>query len=98
MNPYLQQLQPYPFAKMATLLHGIQPNPQYSPIKLGIGEPQHSPPSFILEVIQQNLSKIQNYPGDHLKYGFTFIFFSNEIHLMCISYLDILVNDYYMHI
>lgn len=62
MNPYLQQLQPYPFAKMATLLNGIQPNPQYSPIKLGIGEPQHPPPSFILEVIQQNLSKIQNYP------------------------------------
>lgn len=42
--------------------------------------------------------KIQNYPEDHLKYGFIFVFISNEIHPMCILYLDILFNDYYIHI
>lgn len=62
MNQHLSLLQPYPFAKMATLLQGISPNPQLSPIKLGIGEPQHEPPKFVLDTIQQNLGKIQNYP------------------------------------
>lgn len=42
--------------------------------------------------------KIQKYPEDHLKYEFTFIFTSNEIHPVYILYLDILVNDCYMHI
>ena len=51
MNPQLQLLHPYPFAKMATLLQGITPNPDYAPIKLGIGEPQHTPPQFVLDVI-----------------------------------------------
>ncbi len=62
MNSKLQLLQPYPFAKMATLLQGIVPNPAYSPIKLGIGEPQHEPPQFVLDVVKDNLAKIQNYP------------------------------------
>lgn len=63
MNPNLSLLHPYPFAKMATLLQGITPNPAYStPIKLGIGEPQHEPPAFVLDVVKQNLGKIQNYP------------------------------------
>lgn len=62
MNAHLDQLHPYPFAKMASLLQGITPNPAYSPIKLGIGEPQHTPPEFVLKVIQDNLGKIQNYP------------------------------------
>ena len=63
MNPQLQALHPYPFAKMATLLDGITPNPAYAPIKLGIGEPQHAPPPFVLDVITDNLGKIQNYPA-----------------------------------
>lgn len=62
MNPQLDLLHPYPFAKMATLLDGITPNPAYTPIKLGIGEPQHTPPQFVLDVIKDNLAKIQNYP------------------------------------
>ncbi len=63
MNPQLDLLYPYPFAKMATLLQGITPNPDYTPIKLGIGEPQHTPPQFVLDVIKDNLGKIQNYPS-----------------------------------
>ncbi|MFW2176728.1 MULTISPECIES: succinyldiaminopimelate transaminase [unclassified Moraxella] len=62
MNHDLTRLHPYPFAKMATLLNGITPNPAYTPIKLGIGEPQHEPPAFVLDVIKQNLGRIQNYP------------------------------------
>lgn len=63
MNPNLSLLHPYPFAKMATLLQDLTPNPDYTPIKLGIGEPQHEPPTFVLDVIKNNLAKIQNYPS-----------------------------------
>ncbi|OPH36601.1 succinyldiaminopimelate transaminase [Moraxella atlantae] len=63
MNPKLATLQPYPFTKMATLLQDITPNPNYKPIKLGIGEPQHAPPEFVLQVLADNLGKVQNYPS-----------------------------------
>lgn len=62
MNTNLTQLHPYPFAKMGKLLANSIPAAQYEPIKLGIGEPKHAPPEFVLEVLKQNLDKVQNYP------------------------------------
>lgn len=62
MNNKLNQLQPYPFAKMADLLAKVTPNSALKPIKLSIGEPKHTPPEFVLAVVKQNLDKIQNYP------------------------------------
>lgn len=62
MNHKLDLLQPYPFTKMATLLADSKPASEYDTIKLGIGEPKHEPPAFVLDVIRDNLSKVQNYP------------------------------------
>ncbi|MGO2339023.1 MAG: succinyldiaminopimelate transaminase [Psychrobacter sp.] len=62
MNHNLTYLHPYPFAKMAALLANSTPADSYSEIKLGIGEPKHEPPAFVLDVLQENLDKISRYP------------------------------------
>ncbi|WP_019671762.1 succinyldiaminopimelate transaminase [Psychrobacter lutiphocae] len=62
MNPKLDLLHPYPFAKMATLLADSIANKDYDTIKLGIGEPKHEPPKFVLQILADNLNKVQNYP------------------------------------
>ena len=62
MNHNLTHLHPYPFAKMATLLANSAPAHTYPEIKLGIGEPKHEPPAFVLDVLRENLDKISHYP------------------------------------
>ena len=62
MNHNLTSLHPYPFAKMATLLADSTPAHSYDEIKLGIGEPKHAPPAFVLDVLRENLDKISHYP------------------------------------
>jgi N-succinyldiaminopimelate aminotransferase len=47
---------------MATLLADSTPAHSYSEIKLGIGEPKHKPPAFVLDVLHENLDKISHYP------------------------------------
>tara|TARA_R110002051_G_scaffold4496_5_gene23989 strand:- start:134 stop:1315 length:1182 start_codon:yes stop_codon:yes gene_type:complete len=47
---------------MATLLAGSVPAHGYDEIKLGIGEPKHAPPAFVLDVLRENLDKISHYP------------------------------------
>ena len=51
MNPLLRDLQPYPFERLRQLFHGVTPNPAYRPISLGIGEPKHATPPFILDAL-----------------------------------------------
>ena len=63
MNHNLTSLHPYPFAKMATLLADSTPAYDYNEIKLGIGEPKHAPPEFVLDVLRENLDKISRYPS-----------------------------------
>ncbi|MGP5336389.1 succinyldiaminopimelate transaminase [Psychrobacter maritimus] len=62
MNHNLTTLHHYPFAKMATLLANSTPDHNHSEIKLGIGEPKHEPPAFVLDVLRENLDKIGQYP------------------------------------
>ena len=62
MNHNLSYLHPYPFAKMASLLQNSSPAHAYPEIKLGIGEPKHAPPEFVLDVLRENLDKICQYP------------------------------------
>lgn len=62
MNHNLKHLHPYPFAKMVTLLADSIPADGYSEIKLGIGEPKHEPPAFVLDVLRENLDRISRYP------------------------------------
>jgi len=62
MNPDLQRLQPYPFQKLAALFREVQPNPDYRPISLSIGEPKHATPQFIRDALANNLDGLANYP------------------------------------
>jgi len=49
MNPNLSKLQAYPFERLRQLLASVVPNPAYTPISLGIGEPRHATPTLIKE-------------------------------------------------
>jgi N-succinyldiaminopimelate aminotransferase len=62
MNPDLQKLLPYPFQKLAALFREVQPNPDYRPISLSIGEPKHATPQFIRDALTNNLDGLANYP------------------------------------
>ncbi|MEO8407175.1 MAG: succinyldiaminopimelate transaminase [Oxalobacteraceae bacterium] len=63
MNPLLQKLQPYPFEKLRQLFTGITPNPAFTAISLGIGEPKHATPTFIQQALTDNLSGLASYPS-----------------------------------
>ena len=63
MNPDLQRLQPYPFAKLRQLFEDLTPPADKTPVALSIGEPRHSPPAFVLEEISANLNRLANYPA-----------------------------------
>ncbi|MEA5097537.1 MAG: succinyldiaminopimelate transaminase [Burkholderiaceae bacterium] len=63
MNPYLDKLQPYPFEKLRLLLSDIQPNPAYSHVSLGLGEPRHPTPDFIKKALTDNLGGLSSYPA-----------------------------------
>ncbi|MFK7975164.1 MAG: succinyldiaminopimelate transaminase [Halioglobus sp.] len=62
MNPNLIQLQPYPFQRLKALFEDITPTSDKKPISLGIGEPQHASPDFVLDTIAQNLGQLAKYP------------------------------------
>ena len=62
MNPNLDQLNPYPFEKLARLLHDRQPPRHLDPILLSIGEPQHPPPHFVAESLIAHLHQLSSYP------------------------------------
>ena len=62
LNPNLQRLNPYPFEQLAALLEGVRPPAGLTPIPLSIGEPQHNPPSFVLDTLTENMGLISKYP------------------------------------
>jgi len=62
VNPLLDQLQPYPFERLAELIRGIEPPAGLSPIRLTIGEPRHPPPPFVLEALAAALPAVGRYP------------------------------------
>ena len=47
MNPLLSRLQPYPFERLKQLFSTVTPNPAFTPISLGIGEPRHATPQLV---------------------------------------------------
>jgi N-succinyldiaminopimelate aminotransferase len=63
LNPSLSLLQPYAFERLNELLQGVQPNPEYSPIKLYIGEPKHPTPAFIRDALTGALDQLAIYPS-----------------------------------
>ena len=63
MNPLLDRLQPYPFERLRQLFVGVTPNPAYTPISLGIGEPKHPTPVFIKQALADAMDGLAVYPG-----------------------------------
>src|SRR3954470_19151354 len=57
MNSLLARLQPYPFERLRQLFAGVVPNPAYTPISLGIGEPRHPTPAFLKQALAQALDR-----------------------------------------
>ena len=62
MNPNLDQLQPYPFTKLAALKKDLIPAAKPH-IALSIGEPKHAPPAFVRDELIDNLDKLAVYPA-----------------------------------
>ncbi|MEX2963410.1 succinyldiaminopimelate transaminase [Microbulbifer sp. TYP-18] len=62
MNPNLQQLQPYPFTRLAALTSGLTPADKPH-IGLSIGEPKHEPPQSVRHALADNLDKLATYPA-----------------------------------
>lgn len=62
MNPHLQQLQPYPFARLREAVQGIVPPAHLTEIPLYIGEPKHPAPRVIRDVLLQSLDELSKYP------------------------------------
>ncbi len=62
LNPKLDLLQPYPFQKFSKILAQITPNPDYSQIRLSIGEPRHATPEFIQNALAGALDGLSSYP------------------------------------
>ena len=63
MNPLLTRLQPYPFERLRQLHADVTPNPAYSPISLGIGEPRHATPQLIKDALTASFAGLASYPG-----------------------------------
>ncbi len=62
MNADLDLLHPYPFEKLAALKGDVQPPADKSAIPLSIGEPQHAPPTAVIETLATHLNGLARYP------------------------------------
>ncbi|MEY5028348.1 MAG: LL-diaminopimelate aminotransferase [Pseudomonadota bacterium] len=64
MNPLLSKLQPYPFERLRQLFASVTPNPAQRHISLGIGEPKHATPPFIMQAMTNALGTgLAGYPA-----------------------------------
>ena len=62
MNPLLSRLHPYPFERLRALSKEVVPNPAFTPISLGIGEPRHPTPPVIEAAMVAHLDGLAHYP------------------------------------
>ncbi len=63
MNPRLERLHAYPFERLARLKSGVSPPAGLAHIAMSIGEPQHTPPAFVLDTLRENLHRLGSYPA-----------------------------------
>ncbi len=62
INLRLEGLTNYPFARLRTLLEGIDPPAGTEPLAMSVGEPQHPAPSIIAETLAENSHSWNRYP------------------------------------
>ncbi len=63
MNPRLDRLHAYPFERLARLKAGATPPAALAHIAMSIGEPQHTPPAFVIDALRDNLHRLGSYPA-----------------------------------
>ena len=63
VNPKLDLLQDYPFARLAKLIADLTPPADKKPIIMSIGEPQLNPPAFVPEILQREALGWGRYPA-----------------------------------
>lgn len=63
MNTNLKKLHDYPFVKLQHLLSNVDLKTIEPAISLTIGEPQHRPPSFVVDLLINSLGSINKYPS-----------------------------------
>lgn len=63
MNHNIESLQAYPFTRLRQLFAGLTPPSGKPAISLGMGEPQHPAPAFVIDAIANNLEKLAKYPA-----------------------------------
>lgn len=62
MNPLLNHLKPYPFARLREAMQGIDAPEGVTPIHLQIGEPKHPTPKVITDALTTSLHELEKYP------------------------------------
>ena len=62
MNPRLDLTRPYPFERLRALFEGSRPPADLAPVNLGIGEPRHPTPRFVLDALAASGAGLANYP------------------------------------
>lgn len=62
MNQKQRLLHPYPFERLRNLKQGTTTKSQQQHIALSVGEPQHAPPSFVQDILNNGLSLLNKYP------------------------------------
>ena len=63
MNPGLEQLQPYPFERLAQLRESVVAPAHLEPINMSIGEPQAPTPEFIQAALIDAIAATRKYPS-----------------------------------
>ena len=63
MNPHLGELHAYPFERLAALKAGLSAPAGLEHIAMSIGEPQHQPPEFLVQALQEHLGGLASYPS-----------------------------------
>ena len=61
MNSHLNQLHPYPFARLREAMQGIAPPDGISEIPLYIGEPKHPTPPVLTDALIAALPELSKY-------------------------------------
>ena len=62
MNPLLNQLQPYPFARLREAMRDWTTPAGLQPVYLQIGEPKHATPKIITDALAASLAELSKYP------------------------------------
>lgn len=63
MNPYIDQLGPYPMQRLANLIADVEPAKSRYPIMLSIGEPRHPLPCVIADALAEAATTVNTYPS-----------------------------------